>query len=219
MDPVLTAIDDALAQLGMTDAAASKLAVGNYSLIKNMRAERGAEKRYSFQSLQELARVLGLECYFGPKREMAGFSEDGGEGDLGKIEALRGGYLPIPWHELAKRKGSAPVAFQSAWLASEGIAPDHLRAVVPDNLQLDIALAKNTVAILDTIAVQKGGSGLWCYDDNGRLTIGRAAFVDQSVVLLPDGDRDDPVRLLSRPLPRGFTILGRAIWLGVLPKR
>lgn len=218
MDPVISAIDEALKRTGLTDASASKLAVGNYSLIKNMRADRGAEKRYSFQSLQELARVLGLECYFGPKRELKGFSEKGSDGDLGRPEALRAGYLPIPWHEATARRGSAPVAFQAAWLASEGIAPDFLKAVIPDELQLSVALAKNTVAVLDTSAAQKGASGLWCYKDGSAITVGRMAFAENVMVLFSDADSDGPVRIIERPAPRTFTILGKAIWLGVLPK-
>lgn len=218
MDPVLAAIDDALKRLDLTDAAASKLAVGNYSLIKNMRADRGSDKRYSFQSLQELARVLGLECYFGPKRELSGFSEDGNESDLGRREALRAGYLPIPWHDLARRRGSAPVAFQASWLASEGIVPDNLRAVIPDSLQLSISLAKNTVAVLDTVASQKGSSGLWCYLDDGRVTIGRAAFAEDLVVLFPPDEEDGPIRVVHRPFGSRLSILGRVIWLGLLPK-
>ncbi len=218
MDPVLAAIDDALARLGLTDAAASRLAVGNYSLIKNMRADRGIEKRYSFQSLQELARVLGLECYFGPKRAVTGFSEASAGSDLGRQEALRAGFLPIPWHDAAKRKGSAPIAFQSAWLASEAISPDYLRAIVPDVLQLSIASAKNSVAVLDTVAAQKGSSGLWCYTQGGIITVGRAAFTEKVVVLFPDDSQEGPVQVLQRPLNQGVAILGRAIWLGVLPK-
>lgn len=218
MDHILAAIDDALLRTGLTDAAASKLAVGNYSLIKNMRADRGAEKRYSFQSLQELARVLGLECYFGPKRELRGFAENSIRSDLGREDALRSGYLPIPWHDKARRRGSAPVAFESAWLASEGFSPDHLRAIVPNHLQLSVALAKNSVAIVDTAAAQKGTSGLWCYSGAGDVTVGRAAFADKVTVLFPGDEEAGPIRLIAKPYESGFSVLGKVVWLGVVPK-
>lgn len=68
MDKVLTAIFDALEKQGLTAAAASKAAVDNASLIKNMSNARGKNPRYSYQALDKLAEVLNLELYFGPKR-------------------------------------------------------------------------------------------------------------------------------------------------------
>lgn len=68
MDPILDVIDEALREKGLTDAAASRLAVGHPSLIKNMRLPRSGEKRYNLPALQKLAGVLGLEFYFGPPR-------------------------------------------------------------------------------------------------------------------------------------------------------
>jgi phage repressor protein C with HTH and peptisase S24 domain len=68
MRDVIEEIDAALRRKGLTDAAASKLAVGNLSLIKNMRAQKSSGKRYSFQALEHLAQVLDLELYFGPDR-------------------------------------------------------------------------------------------------------------------------------------------------------
>lgn len=215
MDPVLAAIDDALQRTGLTDAAASKLAVGNYSLIKNMRAARGVDKRYSFQSLQELARVLGLECYFGPKRKLGGFAEGSARGDLGHTEALRAGYLPIPWHDAAKRRGSSPVAFQSAWLASEGLAPDHLRAIVPNALNLSVTESKNSVAVVDTVAAQNGASGLWCFVDGTSIGVSRAAFSANVIVLLPTEEGGD-LRIIDKPAPSSFRMLGKVVWLGML---
>lgn len=217
MDPVLAAIDQALARTGLTDAAASKLAVGNYSLLKNMRADRGEDKRYSFQSLQALARVLGLECYFGPKRELSGFSETGETSELSRADGIRNGYLPIPWHQEASRRGSAPVAFQASWLASEGFSPDALTAVVPTKVGFSLSEAKNTVAILETAALQKGAGALWCYRDGTELGICRAAFSSEVIVLLP-GAEDGDAKIIDRRSPGVFKMLGRVVWLGLLPK-
>jgi hypothetical protein len=215
MDPILTTIDQALARSGLTDAAASKLAVGNPSLIKNMRLARGEEKRYSFQSLQELARVLGLDCYFGPKRELAGFSEGDAKSDLGRVEAIRGGYLPIPWHDAAKRKGSSPVAFLQSWLASESLIPDVLKAIVPTSIQLSLADSKNTVAVIDTSSPRKGSSGLWCYLDGASIGICRAAFSADVTVLFPPED-DGDIKIIAKPGPPAFQMLGKVVWLGLL---
>ena len=64
-------IDKALRQKGLSDAAASRLAVGHPSLIKNFRLPSKEDKRYNFTALSKLAGVLELELYFGPPRTAA----------------------------------------------------------------------------------------------------------------------------------------------------
>lgn len=71
MKEVLDAIDKALERRGLSDAAASRLAVGNPSLIKNLRNPRSSERRHPFENLALLADVLGLELYFGEPRSTA----------------------------------------------------------------------------------------------------------------------------------------------------
>lgn len=89
---------------------------------------------------------------------------------------------------------------------------------MPDALQLSVALAKNSVAILDTVAAQKGNSGLWCYVGAGEITIGRAAFADKVTVLFSGDEDTGPIRAIERPYAPGFSVLERVIWLGVVPK-
>lgn len=213
MDPVLASIDEALARTGMSDAAASKLAVGNYSLIKNMRTARGEEKRYSFQSLQQLARVLGLECYFGPKRSFSGFSEGGSDADFDKNDALRAGYLPIPWHPFARRLDSAPIAFSSAWLATNGLIPDFLQAVIPDFADSSFALTKNTVAVLQTNAPRAGAGAVWCYRDGMDIGMARVGFVDGAAVIIPSSEASQALVIPKEPTP-GLGLLGKVVWFG-----
>jgi phage repressor protein C with HTH and peptisase S24 domain len=88
MKEVLDAIDKALERRGLSDAAASRLAVGNSSLIKNLRNPRSSERRHPFENLQRLADVLGLELYFGEPRAS------------GKMTL--GWKPPIPHHGFAK---------------------------------------------------------------------------------------------------------------------
>lgn len=213
MDPVLSVIDEALARAGLSDAAASKLAVGNYSLIKNMRAARGDDKRYSFQSLNELARVLGLECYFGPKRELRGFSDDGDSSDLTRADALRGGYLPIPWLDAVTRKGSSPFAIAQSWLASSGLNPDHLRAIEANDVHLPFPFEGKPVAVIDTVASQLGSDHLWAYRDGSGINVSRAAFDRDLAVFFPSGG-DGPIRIVKRSAPGDLRLLGRVVWIG-----
>ena len=64
---ILDIIDEALLRKGLSASAASKLAVGNPSLIRNMRQETGYQKRFNAVALSKLANVL--EFYFGEERE------------------------------------------------------------------------------------------------------------------------------------------------------
>lgn len=124
MDPILDAIDEALKRKGLSDAAASKLAVGNYALIKNMRSSRSAEKRYNVAALEKLAEVLDLEFYFGPPRDTAPVSEI-------EIDSERFAAIPRFEAELAAGPGrlnhdEEPVehlAFNRTWLERLGLPP------------------------------------------------------------------------------------------------
>lgn len=125
MDELLSTIDAALARKGLSDAAASKLAVGNYALIKNLRSSRATspeDRRTNFHALQKLADVLGLECYFGPPREA---------GPIEQVMINGSDYAQIPLHDASLAAGSGMengtehvvghMAFQRDWLKREGI--------------------------------------------------------------------------------------------------
>lgn len=218
MDPVLAVIDEALLRAGLSDSAASKLAVGNYALIKNMRSARSDDKRYSYQALEQLARVLDLECYFGPKRRSLGFSESENATDLGQRNAARAGYLTIPWHMLANRRGSSPFSISQLWLEAEGLIPDHLQAIVPNQVSFSLTDAKNTVAVMSVNAPRKGSDGYWCYKDGPTLGIARVAFSTGFFVMLPHDDGGEIRIVHAQGTPSQVMLLGRVVWLGVAPK-
>jgi len=210
-------LEQRLAALGTNAFAAEQAAGLPADAIRNV--IRSVKKEGpSISRAKEICDAVGLEFYIGPKRELSGFSDPGQGTDLGRTEALRSGFLPIPWHATAKRRGSAPVALQSSWLASEGIIPDHLQAIMPDRVQISAADPKKTVAVLDTSADLKGSHSLWCYSLSGEVTVGRAAFTDNVIVVFPDPDKDGPIRIIDRHAQQGFAILGRVIWLGMTPK-
>ena len=97
MDPILETIDAALRRKGLSDAAASKLAVGHPSLIKNLRMPREGEKRYNLPALMKLADILELEFYFGPPRET---------GPVENIAIDGANYAHIPLHDALLAAGS-----------------------------------------------------------------------------------------------------------------
>lgn len=171
----------------------------------------------SVSSTLSVAEALGFEVFAQPKRFSGGLSEPAAESDLTDSNAMRAGFLPLPWHEELGFTGSAPVAFSASWLASEGLAPEVLKAVVPTSANISLAEPKNIVAVLDTSAAQKGSMGQWCYREGTDIGICRAAF-DNDVMVLFSGTEDGHLRILPRPAPPGFKILGRVVWLGLTQK-
>lgn len=117
---------------------------------------------------KEICDALGLEFSIGPKQHEYGLAEGQAETDFGKPSALRSGYLVIPWHSSAGRKGSAPIAFHSDWIEEHGHLIDHMQAVAPDEGGLGCTFGKNTVAVVATNALRTGNNGTWCYLLDGK---------------------------------------------------
>jgi hypothetical protein len=138
MDNLIEALDAALLRAGLSNAAASQAAVGNASAIKNLRMQRGAEKRYNYVTLQKLADLLELELYFGPRRsdipqgQAAGFMEVRDPAlfhDLPRDDANRQ-FLPLPFSSRGGAdRGVTPIAFMRGWFIERDLAPDDLRMV------------------------------------------------------------------------------------------
>jgi hypothetical protein len=214
MDDILSTIDAALREKGLSDAAASKLAVGHPSLLKNLRLPREGEKRYNLAALMRLADVLGLEFYFGPRRRAFGFAEPEKGSDLGREEALRAGFLPLPWHPAMNRRGSAPVAFARAWLEQEGLVPDTLSAIEPDEVRLPANSADAPLlAVIDSAARRHGPPSPWALVLAGRILLAQVQFEPRATLLFgvkPDGS----ARVLFDGEREVLRTLGRVVWLG-----
>lgn len=211
MDAILDTIDQALRQKGLSDAAASKLAVGHASLIKNLRMPRDGEKRYNLPALMKLAEVLDLEFYFGPKRPLVQVSGTAGNQDPG--EDAPSGFLTIPWHAAGPGAGSAPVAFSRAWLNRHHLVPDFLQAVAPDRFALPAPPRPDSIVLIDTRIGQRSGVGLWCFRDAGRMTVARVTFGGEMAVIHPV-DPDDAARIVAVPSSTSLGLIGKVVWLG-----
>ena len=216
MDPILEIIDAALKEKGLSDAAASKLAVGHPSLIKNMRLEREGQKRYNLPSLARLAGILDLEFYFGPKRPPTplGLSESESDSDFDKPTPSRMGYLPIPWTVPGLGLGSAPISIQRDYLAKHGLIPGRLSAVVPDAVLLTLPTHGPYVAILDARVIRRG-HGLWCFSEGKKTTVAHVTF-HQAGMIVPGASPATPARLISIDEMAMVNILGRVVMLNSL---
>ncbi|WP_377506779.1 helix-turn-helix transcriptional regulator [Octadecabacter sp. R77987] len=217
MDPILDAIDKALQRKGITAAAASRLAVGNPSLIKNMRADTGTDKRYNAAALQKLAAVLDLEFYFGPERAaptvQAGFGEAATTNPTGPREALRAGFLPIPYHRAASPQfqGTAPVALSRAWVAARDLVPEHLSFAPVLDDAMSPALRKGALTLIDASQVTPDGQGIFCATDRGVLHYARLETPAPDLLAVTQDNR--PMRVLRGDEKVPYRILGKVVWV------
>ena len=155
MDPILDVIDQALKAKGLSDAAASRQAVGHPSLIKNMRMPREGEKRYNLPALKKLADVLGLEFYFGPPRETDPLSQAFRGGVSNEVEnAIRG----IPSGAIIREFSGAPALLGDPFQHGSGRSDDSLSAKPEDYVHLplhDVDLAAGAGAQNDSETVAR----------------------------------------------------------------
>ncbi len=204
MDVILSTIDEALARKRLSDAAASKLAVGHPSLIKNLRMPRDGEKRYNLPSLQKLADVLDLEFYFGPRRETAPIPQVTLEG----VD-----YASIPLHEawLSAGPGIANaganivdhLAFRRDWLARIGVTASQLCLARVTGDSMFPTLSPGDMVLLDTsktappvrprTSTDKRRPAIWALVDNGEARIKRIERpTDSTMLLLSDNQTIRP---------------------------
>jgi hypothetical protein len=211
---IQAAIENALRDKNVSARRASLDVVGNDGLIRDIRAGRlpGVDR------LEALFEYLGLEFYYGHRRRAAqgrsGFSEPEAEMSEGGREALRGGYLPIPWHDLSPRQEgqpAAPVAFSRNWIEASGLAPEQIAAVAPEFPPSKAGL----VALVDQSAPRREGPALWCFREGGRVGLGRFQFEGGVTVLFAE-EPDGKARILLGDDRAKITFLGRVVWSGQL---
>jgi hypothetical protein len=207
---IQAAVEDALREQDLSARRASLDVVGNDGLIRDIRAGRlpGVDR------LEALFEYLGLEFYLGPRRRPtgAGFAEAAPMSDPADREALRAGYLPIPWHPLAPgRPGepAAPVAFSRVWLAEAGLDPARLAALRPE----PAADGGEILALVDTAAPRQGGPSLWALREGGRARLLRVQF-EAAVTVVFGATPEEAARVALGEDRARLTLLGRVVWSG-----
>lgn len=219
-------IDDALERKGLSAAAASRLAVGNPSLIKNMRAGTG-EKRFNAEALRKLSAVLDLEFYFGPPREKTRLSLPGGFAEetvepatkaLHRQEALRQGFLPVPYHSAAAPdfRGTAPVALARQWLDASDHNPETLSFLPVTEDSMAPALTIGTLALIDSSQARPNAhpGAIWAYREQDRYGFARIDLPDDTRLILKPDNPSAELRLIEGAALLTLRVLGRVIWIG-----
>lgn len=229
MDEILAAIDEALARKGLSDAAASKLAVGNFALIKNLRSSRAmhaSDRRTNFHALQRLAEVLDLECYFGPRREPAQ-PANVDERDFARIPLVDAQLAAGPGAHNGDEEILDHLAFRNDWLKKLGLNPAHavLARVRGDSMKP--TLWPGDTILIDTshqsrrIEVKnrpprKGKAPIYAFRTGDDERVKRLIRPDQdTLVVLSDNPEWEPEVFTGVALKRAeLGIIGKVVWWG-----
>jgi len=218
MDPILTAIDDALKKKGLSDAAASKLAVGHPSLIKNFRAPRSGEKRYNVAGLQKLAEVLDLEFYFGPKRTVEPErvltidSEQFAPVRVYSAEASAGDGVLNPEED---RIGT--LAFKREWLNRIGLNPKMASILRIKGDSMEPTIKHGAIVLVDEQKKEPVGNHIYAFIEDDELRVKRLDLIGsgKNKVLTVSSDNPDyqPEVRINSDINR-LSIKGRVVWTG-----
>lgn len=222
MDPILDAIDEALKRKGLSDAAASRLAVGHPSLLKNLRMPRDGEKRYNLPALMKLAEVLDLEFYFGPPR-------DNPSSESKQVDDSEFAFIPL--HEAVLSAGpgspghdeiSEHLAFRRDWLRRIGVAPSaaRLARVVGDSMSP--TLTSGDMVLIDTsktMVKSRASRGkqrppIYAFVEDGQARVKRIDRVDAGVYALVSDNPDVPLELKGDADLVSMHIIGKVVWWG-----
>lgn len=220
MDDIIATIDAALKEKGLSDAAASREAVGNPSAIKNLRLQRDSGKRYNYYTLQRLAEVLGLEVYFGPPRPVLSNHE---------AIAIEGEFLKVRRFDLQLSAGPgtngedaaelSPLAFRAKWMREQGLTPDQCVAVGVSGESMMPTLHPDDLVLVDrTKRDLRDGEIYAIVDIAGDVRVKRLERLKDRLILRSDNPSFSSEMRTPDEVEQ-MTIVGRVVWWGHTVKR
>lgn len=224
MDPILDAIDEALKRKGLSDAAASKLAVGHPSLLKNLRMPREGEKRYNLPALMRLADVLDLEFYYGPKRELGPVEQtDGQDQEFAKVPLHEATLSAGPGFENESEVVVETMAFRREWLKRVGVAASAARLAKVSGDSMMPTLCSGDLVLIDTtktpdssgiISSTSRKPPIYAFVEDGEAKVKRVARVDSDLyAVMSDNIEYAPVFWRSDEM-RSAHFIGKVVWWG-----
>lgn len=220
MDPILSTIDQALKRKGLSDAAASKLAVGHPSLIKNLRMPREGEKRYNLPALMKLAEVLDLEFYFGPVRDSGEVARAPEPTEFAHIPLHAALLAAGGGHENQSEEVIEYLAFRRDWLRRLGVSPsnaalarasgDSMHPCICDGDMVLIDRAKTDLPLRRPVN-RRGRSPIFAFLDDGHARIKRVERTDDGQVILASDNPEYPPEFARI---ENLSIIGKVLWWG-----
>lgn len=165
-------------EAGLSMAALSKRAFGSEKITAVQDLKRGSSP--NLERVSALCDALGLELYIGPKRERESavvFAEREVEkidpSIDGSPEALRLGYLPIPFAiEDKAHRGAGPIAISRSWISDQGLDPATIAcAAIPDDAMAP-SIAPGDLLLLDGSTCPSQEAAVFAYTFEGKLGVG-----------------------------------------------
>lgn len=220
-DDAVDVIRSRLRELGITAEEASLKAVGSKSLIANMgRARYGSP---TMESLVALADTLGLEFYFGPRRDVG--PPDPSHPAPGDVRIGDEEYSLIPRYEVnvSAGPGLVPVseeidgrlAFSRSWLIRHGINADLAGLVRVRGESMAPTIPDRALVLVHCAEMLLERPGIYAFSRDGEAFIKRLVPVERrpdgypiSLVIISDGGSIPP-EVVTGPALNELRIVGR----------
>ncbi len=188
--------------------------------LRSLRDGRDIQSSKMIGIVEAMGRSLLIsDAPGGAPARKGGFGEASDAGDEPPEEALRQGYLPIPYHPAQRQYGaSAPVAFTRAWLDGQGFAPENLCCVHAPDDRLAPVIGKDALCMIDKAEWQVRDHAVWAHLEAGQLRLNYLSQPEPGVMLITDADPATPPMLRRGAELDELMLLGRVVWAGALKR-
>ena len=214
MDEILAAIEQALERKGLSAAAASSQAVGNPSLIKNLRHRRAEKRDHPIENLQKLAEVLDLELYLGPPRET---------GPVYNVSLDSADYAAIPRLDARLAAGGGAIndqvmrtgalAFRRDWLRERAISPDQACLLTVTGDSMAPTLHDGDLVMIDERHTTIRNRHVYALiDTDGMARVKRLDHIPEQLIIFTSDNPAHPTETRQGPDMNRLRILGEVVW-------
>ena len=212
LETIKNLVDDGIARHGLRGFARKlELDVGTLRSLKDGRDLQSSK-------LLAIVKGLGLQVSLTQVKSQvpapqAGFGE--GEKSTGTGEALRRGYLPIPYHASERQYGgAAPVAFSREWLIEAGLQPDTLFCVSATGAEMAPRIAQGALCLVDGGVRRVEEHAIWAFREDGKTCIRYLSQPTPGTLIISTAQQSDAPRAIAGNDLDQIQILGRVVWSG-----
>ncbi|KAF0674400.1 S24 family peptidase [Profundibacterium mesophilum] len=211
---LIATIEDRIQELGWTISGASTAAVGNSTLISNLKRKRHGMP--SIENLDRLADVLGLELYFGPPRPFLSNHEAiAFEGEFVRVRRFDVQLSAGPGHNGENAAELAPLAFRAKWMFEQGLDAEKCVAVSVTGESMLPTLHPGDLVLVDRSKNDlRDGEIYALVDIAGDVRVKRLERLKDRLLLRSE-NVTFPTEMRSTPSEvEQMTIIGRVVWWG-----